>query len=117
LVIRHLLAGFNAPGSGAVLAQALDDDSRATINAEQSATSLSEHFFAVANSWWKQFSSETAQTLLEGFYPTWEISDEAIAAAQRLLDSDETASPVKRIISEQQFLVKLALRAREFDAK
>lgn len=117
LVIRHLLAGFNAPGSGAVLAQALDDDSRATISAEQSATSLSEHFFAVANSWWKQFSSETAQTLLEGFYPTWEISESAIAAAQRLLDSDETASPVKRIISEQQFLVQLALRAREFDAK
>ncbi|MDO5030704.1 MAG: aminopeptidase N [Corynebacterium sp.] len=117
LVIRHLLMGFNAPGAGKVLATALDDDTRAAISADASAASLADHFFAVANSWWQDFSSETAQTLLEGLYPTWEITETAVAAAQRLLDSDQTAAPVKRIISEQQFLMKLALRAREFDAQ
>lgn len=117
LVIRHLLAGFNAPGAGKVLVTPLDDDTRATISADESAATLADHFFAVANSWWQEFSSETAQNLLEGFYPTWEITDSAVEAAQRLLDSDQTAAPVKRIISEQQFLVKLALRARAFDAQ
>lgn len=117
LAIRHLLLGFNAPGADTVLRTPLDDDARVALGADGATATLAEHYFKVANSWWQEFSSETAQNLLEGFYPTWEISQEAIDSAQALLDDPATVAPVKRIISEQQFLVRLALRARDFDAK
>ena len=115
LVIRHLMAGFTAPGAGSVLSQPLDDAARAAIGATDSVGTLTQHYFAVAPGWWKTYSSETAASLLEGFYPRWDVSEAAIAAADAILRDGATPAPVKRIISEQQHLVKLALRARETD--
>nr|WP_120491203.1 aminopeptidase N [Corynebacterium lactis] len=116
LVIRHLMAGFTAPGAGVALSLPLDDAARALIGATEQAETLTDHYFSVAATWWEEHSSETAANLLEGFYPRWDVSDAAVAAADAVLAAESTPAPVKRIISEQQYLVKLALRARKFDA-
>ena len=116
LEMRHLMAGFTAPGAAAVLLSPLNAEARELIGAEASAATLTDHYFDQAAGWWEQYSSETALNLLEGFYPTWDISEAALAAAERVINQDSTAAPVRRVLLEQQFLVRLALRAREIDA-
>lgn len=115
LALRHMMAGLTAPGAGLVLSQPLDDAARGRLNAAASIVNFTDYFFSVAASWWKKFSSETAVNLLEGFYPSWDVSDEAIRRANALLNDAAVPDSVKRIVGEQQFLVKLALQAREAD--
>ncbi|MEJ6019178.1 aminopeptidase N [Corynebacterium sp. H113] len=100
LVLRNLMAGFTAPGS-AYLLEAGDFTAR---------------YFAEATSWWDAFSSDTGANLLEGFYPMWDLSNDAIAQATTFLDGD-IPSPVRRIVAENRDRVRRALRAREFDAQ
>ena len=115
LALRHMMAGLTAPGAGQVLSQPLDDATRSRLAAPAEIATFTDYFFSVAAGWWKKFSSETAVNLLEGFYPSWDVSEEAIAAADALLGDASVPDSVKRVVGEQQFLVKLALRAREAD--
>lgn len=117
LILRNLMAGLTAPAAGSVLLKELDDAARAQLGAAATSTTLTDHYFAEAASWWSQYSSDTAANLLQGLYPSWDVSDAAVEAATTLLNDEATPSPVRRIISEQQYFVKLARRAQEFDAE
>jgi len=57
-----------------------------------------------------------AQRTLEGMYPLWDVSEEAIAKADEFLGGDMPAG-LRRIISEGQDRVARALRNRKVDAQ
>lgn len=117
LILRNLMAGLTAPAAGSVLLEELDDAARSKLGAAPESATLADHFFDEAAGWWKLYSSDTAANLLEGLYPSWDVSDEAVEAATRVLEDAATPAPVKRIISEQQYFVQLARRAQAFDAE
>ena len=60
-------------------------------------------------------SSEVAQTVVIGLYPAWDITEEAIAAADRFLGED-LPSALRRLVIEGKAGVERALKARRFDA-
>ena len=99
LQLRHMMAGFQAPGSSALLV----------------AAGYTDRFFDEAAGWWSAFSSDTADRMLEGLYPMWDLSESAVDAAQRVLDDEATPSPVRRVLSEGQDRVRRALTAQAFD--
>ncbi|WP_040794983.1 aminopeptidase N [Nocardia higoensis] len=65
---------------------------------------------------WERRSSEVAQTVVVGLYPTWEISEEAVAAADEFLAGDHPPA-LLRLVSEGKAGIERSLRARAFDAK
>ncbi|MFT4042163.1 MAG: aminopeptidase N [Gordonia sp. (in: high G+C Gram-positive bacteria)] len=75
---------------------------------------LTKYFAAVPQVWARR-SSEVAQTVVVGLYPSWAISPQALAAADEFLAGDH-APALKRLISEGRAGVERSLRAREFDA-
>lgn len=97
LMLRSMMAGFTAPGSAELLGD------------------FTDRYFAEAPGWWGAYSSETAQRMLDGLYPHWEISREGVDKATRLLDDAGVPAPVKRIVAENRDRVSRALRARECD--
>ena len=97
LMLRSMIAGFTAPGSDGLLGD------------------FTDRYFAEASSWWGRYSSETAQRMLEGLYPHWDVSREGLDKAAALLDDESTPAPVKRIVAENRHRVERALAARECD--
>jgi aminopeptidase N len=63
---------------------------------------------------WQRRSSEVAQTVVIGLYPTWDISEEALAAADRFL-AGEMQPSLRRLVVEGRAGVERALEARAFD--
>jgi aminopeptidase N len=53
-----------------------------------------------------------------GLYPSWDISEDGIAAADKFLDAPDSDVPpaLHRLVLEGQAGVKRSLRARRFDA-
>ncbi|MGV9859565.1 aminopeptidase N [Gordonia sp. NPDC003425] len=94
---RAVVAGFDRPGQGELLAPYVD-----------------KYFDAVPGIWARR-SSEVAQTVVVGLYPSWDISSEALTKADEFLDGDH-APALKRLISEGRAGVERSLAAREFDA-
>ena len=76
---------------------------------------LAKYFAAVADVWSRR-SSEVAQTVVVGLYPSWEISEAGLAAADEFLAADHP-SALKRLISEGRAGVERSLQARKFDAQ
>jgi len=76
---------------------------------------FAEKYFAAISGVWERRSSEVAQTVVVGLYPSWDISAEGIAAADRFLDGDVPPA-LRRLVLEGRAGVERALRAREFDA-
>jgi aminopeptidase N len=74
----------------------------------------SRYFEAIAGVWERR-SSEVAQTVVIGLYPAWDISEDAIAAADRFLAGD-MPPPLRRLVIEGKAGVERSLRARKFDA-
>ncbi|MDT5011821.1 MAG: aminopeptidase [Mycobacterium sp.] len=97
IVGRSIIGGFVAPGQAALL---------------QPFTS--RYFDAIAGVWDRR-SSEVAQTVVVGLYPSWDISEEAIGAADRFLAGDLPPA-LRRLVVEGKAGVERALRARLFDA-
>ena len=56
-----------------------------------------------------------AQTVVIGLYPSWDISEEAVARADEFL-SAEWPPALRRLVLEGKAGVERALRARSFDA-
>ena len=77
---------------------------------------LTDEYFRVAPQLWERLSNEMAQRTLEGMYPLWDVSEEAIAKADEMLASDIPAG-LRRIISEGQDRAARALRNRKVDAQ
>ncbi|WP_295628939.1 aminopeptidase N [uncultured Corynebacterium sp.] len=98
LMLRHMMAGFTAPG------------------ADETLRDFTDRYFTEAPAWWGTYSSETAQRMLDGLYPHWEVSKAGVDKASELLSDDSVPAPVKRVVAENRDRVARALRARECDA-
>jgi aminopeptidase N len=94
---RAIIGGFVAPGQAELL------------------TPFTSRYFEAIEGVWERRSSEVAQTVVIGLYPAWDISEEAIAAADRFLGED-LPSALRRLVIEGKAGVERALKARRFDA-
>ena len=63
---------------------------------------------------WARRSSEVAQTVVIGLYPSWDISEDGVAAADKFLTAPESEVPpaLRRLVLEGQAGVKRSLQAR-----
>ena len=107
--------------------QVIEDDTLANITARsiiggfapagQSALlqPFTARYFAAILAVWERRSSEVAQTVVIGLYPSWDISDEALAAADAFLDG-ELPSALRRLVIEGRAGTERSLKARAFDA-
>ena len=94
---RAIIGGFAGPGQSELLSSYVD-----------------RYFGAIENVWARR-SSEVAQTAVIGLYPSWSISDESVATADRFLDKDLTPA-LRRLVIEGRAGVVRSLAARKFDA-
>ena len=64
---------------------------------------------------WERRSSEVAQTVVIGLYPSWDISQAGLDAADEFLADPEVPPALRRLVLEGRAGVERALRARAFD--
>jgi aminopeptidase N len=95
---RSIIAGIVSPGQAELLKP------------------FTARYFEAIPGVWERRSSEVAQTVVVGLYPSWDISDDGIAAADSFLADPEVPPALRRLVLEGQDGVKRALRARRFDA-
>ena len=74
---------------------------------------VAKYFQAVPEVWSRR-SSEVAQTVVVGLYPSWAMTEEALSLADDFLAADHPPA-LKRLISEGRDAVARSLRARRFD--
>jgi aminopeptidase N len=99
ITARSIIAGFVEPGQDELLKP------------------FTERYFAAIPGVWQRRSSEVAQTVVVGLYPSWEISDDAIAAADRFLSAPGLPPALRRLVLEGRAGVERSLKARRFDAE
>ncbi|MDG4667793.1 aminopeptidase N [Mycobacterium sp. 236(2023)] len=97
ITARAIIGGFVQPGQGEVLAPFRD------------------RYFASISGVWERRSSEVAQTVVIGLYPSWEISQDALQAADTFLSDPGVPPALRRLVLEGRAGVERSLRAREFD--
>ncbi|SIS12947.1 aminopeptidase N [Williamsia sterculiae] len=98
IVARAIIGGFVRPGQQELLAPYV------------------RKYFEEIDDVWRRRSSEVAQTVVVGLYPSWAIDDESIALADEFLAGDHPPA-LRRLVSEGRDSVARSLRAREFDAR
>ena len=98
ITARSIIAGFVAPGQAELL------------------TPFTQRYFDAIRGVWERRSSEVAQTVVIGLYPSWDISQGGIAAADAFLADTSLAPALRRLVSEGRAGVERSLRARTFDA-
>jgi aminopeptidase N len=98
IVGRSIIAGFVEPGQAELLKP------------------FGARYFAVIPGIWERRSSEVAQTVVVGLYPSWDISDDGIAAADEFLADPGLPPALRRLVLEGRAGVERSLRARRFDA-
>jgi aminopeptidase N len=97
ITARAIIGGF-APAGQAALLQPFTD-----------------RYFAAIPGVWERRSSEVAQTVVIGLFPSWDISEEALAAADAFLGG-ELPSALRRLVLEGRAGTERSLKARAFDA-
>lgn len=97
ITTRAMIGGFVRPGQGGVLQP------------------YTRRYFDAIAGVWERRSSEVAQTVVVGLYPSWDVSDAALEAADRFL-AGELPSALRRLVVEGRAGVERALRARAADA-
>jgi len=97
IIGRAIIAGIAAPGQAELLKP------------------FTARYFEAIPGVWERRSSEVAQTVVVGLYPSWDISSEAIASADDFLAGD-VAPALRRLVVEGRAGVERSLRARTFDA-
>jgi aminopeptidase N len=98
IVARAIIAGIVSPGQAEILEP------------------FTQRYFEAIPGVWERRSSEVAQTVVVGLYPSWDISEQAIAAAGEFLAGDDIPPALRRLVLEGRAGVERALRARRFDA-
>jgi aminopeptidase N len=93
---RAIVSGFVQPGQAALLAPF-----------------TAKYFDAIAGVWERR-SSEVAQTVVIGLYPSWDVSQAGLDAADRFL-AGEVPPALRRLVIEGRAGVERALRARALD--
>lgn len=71
-------------------------------------------YFEVAQKIWQEFSPEMAQRTLNELYPHWDISQENLERADRLIE--QAQGGLKRLLVENRDVTERALRLRAADA-
>ncbi|MEH6795528.1 MAG: aminopeptidase N [Rhodococcus sp. (in: high G+C Gram-positive bacteria)] len=97
ITARSIIGGFAGPGQGELLEPYV------------------ARYFEAIEGVWARRSSEVAQTVVIGLYPSWSISEESLAAADGFLDG-ELPPALRRLVIEGRAGIVRALAAREFDA-
>ncbi|TCN58455.1 aminopeptidase N [Rhodococcus sp. SMB37] len=72
-------------------------------------------YFAEVPEVWERRSSEVAQTVVVGLYPSWSISEASVTAADEFLAGDRPPA-LRRLIIEGRAGIVRSLRAQAFDA-
>ena len=96
IVGRAIIDGFVQPGQQALLQP------------------FTAKYFDAIQGVWERRSSEVAQTVVVGLYPSWDISQDALGAADEFL-AGELPPSLRRLVLEGRAGVERALRARAFD--
>ena len=94
---RSIIAGFVQPGQAELLQP------------------FSQRYFDAISGVWERRSSEVAQTVVIGLYPSWDISQAGLDAADAFLADPEVPPALRRLVLEGRAGVERALRARAFD--
>jgi aminopeptidase N len=97
IVGRAIIAGIVAPGQAELLKP------------------FTSRYFEAIPGVWERRSSEVAQTVVVGLYPSWDISQEGMDAADSFLADPEVPPALRRLVLEGRAGVERALRARAFD--
>ncbi|WP_285029902.1 aminopeptidase N [Mycolicibacterium sp. lyk4-40-TYG-92] len=74
-----------------------------------------DRYFEAISGVWERRSSEVAQTVVIGLYPSWDISQAGLDAADRFLSDPEIPPALRRLVLEGRAGVERSLRARAFD--
>jgi aminopeptidase N len=97
ITTRAIVGGFVQPGQGELL------------------TPFTTRYFAAISGVWERRSSEVAQTVVIGLYPSWDISQNGLDAADTFLSDPEVPPALRRLVLEGRAGVERSLRARAFD--
>jgi aminopeptidase N len=97
IVGRSIIAGFVEPGQAELIKP------------------FGARYFAAIRGVWDRRSSEVAQTVVVGLYPSWDISDDGLAAADQFLADAGLPPALRRLVLEGRAGVERSLRARRFD--
>ena len=95
---RAIVTGFAQPGQAAVLAP------------------YAKNYFEAIAQVWERRSSEVAQTVVVGLYPSWDVSAAGLEAADWFLGGLHVPPALRRLVLEGRAGVERALKARAFDA-
>jgi aminopeptidase N len=95
---RSIIAGIVQPGQAELLAP------------------FTARYFSAIPGVWQRRSSEVAQTVVVGLYPSWDISQGGLDAADAFLADLDVPSALRRLVVEGRAGVQRSLRARAFDA-
>jgi len=98
ITARSIIGGFVRPGQGELLARFRD------------------RYFSAIPGVWDRRSSEVAQTVVIGLYPSWDVSQNALDAADEFLSDPQLPPALRRLVLEGRASVERSLQAREFDA-
>ncbi|OXM63106.1 aminopeptidase N [Amycolatopsis vastitatis] len=97
-VSDSLISGFSHPGQKALLG------------------SYVAKYFEVIDEVWQRRSSERAQPIAIGLYPSWAVDPETVSASDDWL-AGEHPQALRRLVSEGRAGIVRALAARDFDAQ
>ena len=97
ITTRAIVGGFVQPGQAELLAPFRD------------------RYFGAISGVWERRSSEVAQTVVIGLYPSWDISQAGLDAADVFLSDPQVPPALRRLVLEGRAGVERALRARAFD--
>ncbi|MEV7038112.1 aminopeptidase N [Amycolatopsis sp. NPDC051061] len=97
-VSDSLISGFSHPGQKALLG------------------SYVARYFEVIDEVWQRRSSERAQPIAIGLYPSWAVAPETVTASDGWL-AGEHSQALRRLVSEGRAGIVRALAARDFDAQ
>jgi aminopeptidase N len=98
ITTRSIVTGFVQPGQAELLAP------------------FSAKYFAAISGVWERRSSEVAQTVVIGLYPSSDVSQAGLDAADAFLADGDVPPALRRLVVEGRAGVERALRARRFDA-
>ena len=104
ITARSIISGFVHPGQG--------PEKQAQVLAP-----YTKHYFDTISAVWERRSSEVAQTVVVGLYPSWDVSDAGLAAADWFLGGLHVPPPLRRLVLEGRAGVERSLRARAFDGR
>ncbi len=75
-----------------------------------------QRYFAEVEEVWARRTSERAQSVVVGLFPSWAIEQATVDAADAFLASEELPPALRRLVSEGRAGIVRALVAREFDS-